>query len=179
MKVFRFLFILVGISIIPANAHDLFRPLPTSNCHNLSLVKWTPIPFRIQYHGFVESSKLNRYIFMVDGEMVYLQPNETAPQQFVLKQVLQNGYQVLIEDKLTHQLHLLNSGEISYISGKFECILLDKSTGQQFIFSDAKNREKTNNREIFVTQKNSNLYAWEITKNSKPILSIFPIIPSK
>ena len=122
MKIWKYLSAIIVLIVNYTQATALFRPLPSENKCNLSLVKWAPVPFRIQYHGFVESSKLNRYIFTVDGEMVYFQPNETAPQQFALKQVLQNGQQVLIEDLLTNQLQLLNSGEISINDERMKCI---------------------------------------------------------
>ena len=176
MKVWKCLLAIGCLFVNHTKATDLFRPLPTEDKCNLSLVKWVPIPFRIQYHGFVESSKLNRYIFMIDGEIVYLQTNETAPQQFVLKQVLQNGQQVLIEDQLTHQLHLLNSGVISYVPGKFECELQDQKTGDKFTFSDEENCYKSENKEILVSQKDSDLHVWEITEDSEPMLCIFPAI---
>ena len=179
MKIWKYLLVTTCLFVSYTQATKLFCPLPAENKCNLSLVKWAPVPFRIQYHGFVESSKLNRYIFVVNGEMVYLQPNEIALQQFELKQVLQNGQQVLIEDKLTNQLHILNSGEMSYVSGKFECELQDKKTGQQFTFSDTKNYQENDSMGILISQKGSNLYVWEITKASEPMLSIFPIVLSK
>ena len=120
MKVFGFLLTAICLSAAHARANDLFRPFPDNANRDLSLIKWAPVPFRVQYHGFVESSKLNRYIFVVDGEMVYLQPGEIAQQQFVLKQVFLNVQQVLIEDMRTNELQVLKSGETSYIPGKFD-----------------------------------------------------------
>ena len=179
MKVFGFLLTAVCLSVVHGEANDLFRPFPDNANHDLSLIKWAPVPFRVQYHGFVESSKLNRYIFMVDGEMVYLQPGEIAQQQFILKQVLLNGQQVLIEDMRTNELQVLKSGETSYIPGKFNSELLDKRNGERLVFSDTKNSHKTEDREILVSQKDTDLYVWEITKDQEPILCVFPTRLSK
>ena len=179
MKDLVFLFFLFSLFVCSVEANNLFRPFSTDNEHNLSLLEWTPVPFRVQYHGFVESSKLNRYIFVVNGEMVYLQPNEIAQQRFTLKQVLQNGQQVMVEDILTNELHLLNSGETAYIPGKFNCTLLDKKTGQSLGLSDTKNSYKMDNREILVSQKGPDLHIWEITKDQAPVLYVFPTNLSK
>lgn len=176
MKVFfRILLTVISLSIINAKADNLFQPLPDSEKCPWSLIKWNPLPFRIQYHGFIESSRLERYIFMVDGEMVYLQLNEIAKQQFLLKQVLSNGQQVLIEDLLTNELQNLISGEISYVPGKFDCILLDESTQQQVIFSDTKNIYKTENREVRIFLKDTNLHIWDIVKDKGPVLYVLSL----
>ena len=179
MKGFGILLTTVCLFVPHIEANDLFRPFPDNANRDLSLVKWVPIPFRVQYHGFVESSKLNRYIFVVGGEMVYLQSGEIAQQQFILKQVLLDGQQVLIEDMLTKELRVLKSGEISYIPGKFDGMLLDKRSGEQFTFSDEKNHHKTDNGEILISQKDSDLYVWEITEDQEPILRVFPTSLSK
>lgn len=179
MKILRLLPIVICLSVSYAKARDLFRPLSDDDQHNWILLKWEPIAFRVQYHGFVESSTLNRYIFVVDGEMVYLQPGEIAQQQFILKQVLLNGQQVLIEDMLTNELQILKSGEISYIPGKFDCTLLDKKTGQTFTFSDARNHYQAADKEIFVSQKGSDLHVWEIAKGLEPVLCVYPTLFSK
>lgn len=161
------------------DASSIFSPFPDNDKCNLSLVKWAPTPFRVQYHGFVESSKLNRYIFLVNGEIVYLQPNEVAKQQFSLKQILLNGQQVLVEDMLNNELYILEAGIPSYIPNKFECVLLEKTSKQRLVFSDTKNRYKTDNSEILVSQKNSDLHVWTITKGKEPLLCVFPIATSK
>ncbi|GEM_PF-6214170 len=179
MKVLRILLITIYLSVSYTKAHDLFRPLPVNEQQDWVLLKWAPVPFRVQYHGFVESSKLYRYLFVVDGEMVYLQPNEIAQQQFILKQVLLGGQQVVIEDMLTNELRVLKSGETSYIPNKFNCVLLEGKTGIQFPFSDTKNCYKTDNRELFVSQKGSNLHVWEITKAQEPMLYVFSTKLSK
>lgn len=160
-------------------ANNLFMPLPDGNKPKLSLVKWTPTQLRIQYHGFMEFNGHKRYIFRVDREIVYLQLDETAKQQFILKQILSNGRQVLIEDILTKHLHILNSGETSYTPDKFECTLLDKKSQQQLTFSDTKKQYKADNLEILIAPKGSLLHVWEIDKNKEPILYSIPIIPSK
>lgn len=176
MKVLGYL-LLLFISQLEAN--NLFMPLPDGNKSNLSLLKWTPTQLRIQYHGFMEFNNHKRYIFLVDREIVYLQLDETAKQQFVLKQVLSDGRQVLIEDILTKHLHILNSGETSYTPDKFECVLLDKTSQQQLTFSDTKSQYKTNDTEILVTQKNSHLRVWKIDRSQEPILYAIPIVPLK
>lgn len=176
MKIFSYVLILLMAQL---RADSLFCPLPNDHKANLSLIKWMPVPYRIQYHGFIESDHRERYIFRVDGEMVYLHLNETAKQQFMLRQVLLNGRQVLTEDILTHELCILTSGEASYIPNKFKCTLLDEASNQPLHFSDAQNSYKTDDRDILVSLKDSGLHVWDKKKDKEPMLYVFPIVSSK
>lgn len=176
MKILGYVLILLMTQL---KADSLFRPLPTNSKPNLSLIKWTPVPYRLQYHGFIESDHQTRYVFLVDGEMVYLHLNETAKQQFILCQVLLNGRQVLIEDLLTNELRILTSGETSYIPNKFGCTLQDNASLQPLNFSDTNNSHKTDDREILISLKGADLHVWDKRKDKEPMLYIFPTIPSK
>lgn len=172
MKKLKYLFIL----FIPQLwANHLFMPLPNDTAANLSLVKWRPTPSPIQYHGFIEYDGYKRCVFLVDGNIIYLKLNETVQQRYTLKQIRLSGNQVVVEDAYTKQWYILNSGEVSYISDQFECVLFDKMTQQTLTFSDIHNRYKMDDVEILISPQDTHLYVWDMRKNKEPLLYTIPI----
>ncbi len=114
---------------------NLFLPLEEYKSE-WTLISLDPIPFQVQYHGTIKlPNGKEKYIFLINGRCVYAYLEDLIMDQFVLKQVSDNGESVILQDRIEGTMYTLKLGETCYRPECFCGKILDKISGKCYNFS--------------------------------------------
>ena len=118
-------------------AGDFFKPLVYDAEDSLKIESFRRIPCRIQYHGFIETSSEDRFIFSLENSSLQiLTEQQTSSYEFSILKVSPDKKTIFIQDHCTNSTYELISGTITFLPKEFEGTLWDSKQQKRFIISN-------------------------------------------
>lgn len=116
---------------------DFFKPLIYDAEDLLKIESFRRIPCRIQYHGFIEVSSEDRFIFSCENSSLrILTEQQTGSYGFSILKISPDKKTILIQDHYTNNTYELISGVITFLPEEFEAVLWDSKQKKRFTISN-------------------------------------------